>query len=149
MRTTRTVVFVCLHGSAKSLIAAEHFGRLAAERRAELRSTSAGMEPDAAIPPRVVEGLREDGLDVRDRAPRRVTAEELAKACHVVSFGCDLSGLAPPGVHVERWDDVPAVSDGFTVARDAIVMRLKDLLARCAGPAPLDQTNSVKAGRAP
>jgi len=133
MDTTRTVVFVCLHGSAKSLIAAEHFARLAATRGMPVRSTSAGTEPDAEIPPRVIEGLLEDGMDVRGRAPRRATAEELARAWHVVSFGCDLSGLVPPGVHVERWDDVPAVSDDFKAAREAIVTRLEDLLARCEG----------------
>ncbi|KRT71626.1 MAG: protein tyrosine phosphatase [Candidatus Rokubacteria bacterium CSP1-6] len=134
MKTPRTVVFVCLHGSAKSLIAAEYFGRLAAERGLDVHATSAGTEPDPDIPPHVTEELLRDGIDVRGRRPRLVTREELANASHVVSFGCDLSRLAPPGLAVERWDDVPAVSADFAAARDAIVARLRRLLADWESP---------------
>ncbi|HEV8439971.1 MAG TPA: hypothetical protein VGT40_17920 [Methylomirabilota bacterium] len=130
----RTVMFVCLHGSAKSLIAAEHFERLAATRGVAIRSASAGLEPDPEIPPRVVAGLLEDGIDVRGRRPRPAIADELARAWRVVSFGCDLGGLLPAGASVERWDDIPAVSADFDAARRAIVNRLEALLARCAAP---------------
>jgi protein-tyrosine-phosphatase len=57
MTTTPTVLFVCLHGSAKSLIALELFRRLAKERGVDVQADWAGIEPDAAIPPRVVQGL--------------------------------------------------------------------------------------------
>lgn len=129
MKTSRTVVFVCLHGSAKSVIAAEYFARLVAERGLDVRATSAGTEPDLDIPPHVTEGLLRDGIDVRGRRPRLVTREELANASHVVSFGCDLSRVAPPGLAIERWDDVPAVSADFQTAREKIVARLHRLLA--------------------
>ena len=128
MTTTRTVMFVCLHGSAKSLIAAEYFRHLAATRGMPAQALSAGVEPDSEVPPKVVAGLLEDGIDVRGRQPRQVTAEELRGAWHVVSFGCDLSGLLPPGASVERWDDIPAVSENFRVARDVIVSRVVQLL---------------------
>ena len=134
MTATGTVVFVCLHGSAKSLIAAEYLARLAAERGLAVRATSAGVEPDAAIPPTVTQGLLEDGIDVRGRRPRQLTAEELAKASHVVYFGCDLGEVAPRGLTVERWDDIPAVSADFRVARDAIVAHLRRLLAEWESP---------------
>jgi protein-tyrosine-phosphatase len=128
MKTSRAVLFVCLHGSAKSVIAAEYFARLVAERGLNVHATSAGTEPDPDIPPHVIEELLRDGIDVRGRRPRLVTREELANASHVVSFGCDLSRVAPPGLAIERWDDVPAVSADFATARDAIVARLRRLL---------------------
>jgi hypothetical protein len=59
-----TIVFVCLHGSAKSLIAAEHLNRLARLRGASIRGESLGLEPDADVPPNVVIGLAADGIDV-------------------------------------------------------------------------------------
>jgi protein-tyrosine-phosphatase len=133
MGSTRTVVFVCLHGSAKSLLAAQYFGRLAIQRRVDVAAVAAGVEPEPEIPPKVIAGFLEDGIDVRGRRPRAVTGEELAKACHVVSFGCDLGEMVPPGLSVERWDDVPPVSDGFPVARDVIVGRLPRLLAKLEG----------------
>ncbi len=66
---TPRVVFVCLHGSAKSLIAAEHFCRLAAQQGLDVRATSAGTDPDPEIPLHVIEGLLADGIDVRGRRP--------------------------------------------------------------------------------
>jgi protein-tyrosine-phosphatase len=122
----RTIVFVCLHGSAKSLIAASHFERMARERGVAISASFAGVEPDAAIPPRVVAGLQAEGIDVGDRRPHRITAEELRSAWRVVSFGCDLEPIAP-GVVAERWDDVPAVSEDYGRARDAITKRLTAL----------------------
>src|SRR2546422_5468063 len=80
----RTVVFVCLHGAAKSLIAATLFQRLADERGLAVRSTFAGTEPDPAIQPNVVARLLEEGVDVRPLRPRRVTRDELASAWRVV-----------------------------------------------------------------
>lgn len=65
------VLFVCLHGSAKSVIALEHFRRLAAERGVAVDADSAGTEPDAEIPPRVVQGLLGESIDVRGRRPAR------------------------------------------------------------------------------
>ena len=56
-----------------------------------------------------------------------MTAEELRNAWRVISFGCDLEALAP-GVRVERWDDVPAVSDDYQKARDAIAARVERLV---------------------
>lgn len=47
-------------------------------------------------------------------------------------MGCDLSRVAPPGAAVTRWEDVPAVSDGYDTARDAIVARVTRLLEDCA-----------------
>jgi arsenate reductase (thioredoxin) len=122
------VLFVCLHGSAKSVIAAEHLRRLAAQRGLALQAASAGLEPDAEIPPHVAAALLDEGIDVRDQRPGAVTAEAIGAADHVVSFGCDLGGLAPEGTAVTMWSDVPAVSDGYAAARADIVGRLVPLL---------------------
>jgi protein-tyrosine-phosphatase len=126
--TVKTVVFVCLHGSAKSLIAASHFERAARERGIAIAASFAGVEPDADVPPRVVAGLRADGIDARGRRPHRITAAELRTAWRVVSFGCDLEPIAS-GIAVERWDEVPAVSEDYARAREAITARVEKLAA--------------------
>ena len=127
MPASRTVVFVCLHGAAKSVIAGAYLNRLSAERGLDLRASAAGIEPEPEVPLPVRQGLLEEGLDVGHDRPRSVTRDELTAAWRVVSFGCDLGDLAP-GVGVERWDDVPLVSDGFAAVRDAIVARVRRLL---------------------
>ena len=40
------VLFVCLHGAAKSVVGAAHFRRLAAERGLTIDAVAAGTEPD-------------------------------------------------------------------------------------------------------
>src|SRR5262245_19302557 len=127
-----TVLFVCLHGSAKSVIAAEHFRRLAAERGVMVDTADAGTEPDAEIPPKVVHGLLASGIDVSGRRPHRVTRADLEHASRVITFGCELGDLAPAGLTIERWDDVPPVSEDFSRARDVIVARVSRVLDECA-----------------
>lgn len=91
---------------------------------------SAGLEPDAEVPPAVLAGLALDGIDVRGYEPRLVTPEKLAAATHIVLCGCEMPDSHFASARVERWDDLPFVSDGYEPARDAIVQRLEDLLHR-------------------
>jgi arsenate reductase (thioredoxin) len=134
MTDQRIIAFVCLHGSAKSLIAAEHANRLARERGLALVATTSGPEPDEAVPENVVEGLAKRGIDVRRIVPRRVSAEALRQATQIVAFGCDLAGLVEPQRAVERWDDCPAVSDDFDIAYAFITKRVELLIGRPGGP---------------
>jgi protein-tyrosine-phosphatase len=130
-----TVLFVCLHGAAKSLIAASHLERLAGDQGIRIRTQFAGTEPDPELTPAAVAGLQAEGIDVHGRRPRRVTRDDIRSASRVVSFGCDLGALAS-GVPVERWDDVPAVSKNYRAARDVIVSRLPALLEAVTGRRP-------------
>jgi arsenate reductase len=123
----KTVLFVCLHGGAKSVIAAEYFKRLAGERGLPLGAESAGIEPYADVPLPVVDGLARDGFDVKHYVPRQLQPQQLTMASRVVSFGCELPNM-PSEVAVESWDDVPMVSDGFEEARDAIMARVSRLV---------------------
>lgn len=128
--STTRILFVCLHGSAKSLIASEHLNRLAKNQAASVLGESAGIEPDAAVPSNVVAGLARDGIDVKGYEPRSVTTENLTAASHIVLCGCELPASLPPPASVEHWDDLPFVSDGYEFARAAIVERVKGLLRR-------------------
>jgi arsenate reductase (thioredoxin) len=124
----RNIVFVCLHGSAKSLIAAEYLTRKAREKGIEASAASYGEEPDAAVPSHVVENMAAKGFDLRGYVPKGVSADVLAKADEVVTFGCDLSKLLPPGKPVTSWAACPAVSDGFPPAWDFITRSVDRML---------------------
>ena len=95
-----------------------------------------GLEPDDAVPAPVVDGLAAHGIDVDGYVPRLATAERLANATLIVSFGCDLEEAGVGDTHVEQWADLPLVSDGFETAREAIVTRVERLLATLAPQAP-------------
>jgi protein-tyrosine-phosphatase len=123
-----TVVFVCEHGAAKSVVAAAHFNRLARERGLPMRAIARGTVPDERMAPVAVKGLAADGLKAPEGRPELVRPEELAGARRAVALGCDLSRVAPIGVRVDRWDEIPPMSADYATARDAIVKRVKALL---------------------
>jgi protein-tyrosine-phosphatase len=124
------VLFVCLHGAAKSVIGAAHFRRLAAARGLAMDAVAAGTEPDAELAPGAVKGLAGEGLPTSPSRPRPVTLYDLDSATRIVSFNCDVA--QPKGRPVDKWD-VPAVSDGYGAARDQIVANVERLVSELAG----------------
>jgi arsenate reductase (thioredoxin) len=125
---TPTVLFMCPHGAAKSVLASAYFQRLAKARGLNVRVESAGTDPDASVSPAVAAHLAKQGYAVPTVTPRKATPEDLASADVVISIGCDLSGLPAPRGKLVRWDDVPAFGDGFARADDAIRQRVVDLV---------------------
>jgi hypothetical protein len=132
-RTTR-VVFVCEHGSAKSLVAASLLDRMARERGVRVESLSRGTVPDASVPPKVVEALRGEGVDVAAFRPERLVERDAPAGSRVIAIGVPLEGLpAALRDRAEAWTDVPAISAGYPQARAAIVSRLEALLRTLEG----------------
>jgi arsenate reductase len=66
-------------------------------------SESAGTEPAAQIWPAVVEAMREVGIDIAGRKPKKLTVEMQERADLAVTMGC---GDACPYVPttIEDWD---------------------------------------------
>ena len=126
--TDQKVLFVCLHGAAKSVLAAADFERMAKARGLPISAESAGTEPDAEIAPSVLAALKAEGVDMAGRTPRLVTREMVAGASRVVAFGCGLGAAAPDGAMIEQWENVPAVSAGLPAARAVIREHLERLL---------------------
>ena len=122
------VLFVCLHASAKSLIAAEYFNKRAAEQGLPFRAVSAGTDPDKSVPPHVVAGMRDDGYDVSARTPLRLTRDLAGPARIAITFEPDLGPYVDPRCRVERWQ-VPAVSEDYEVASATIRGRVDALIS--------------------
>jgi protein-tyrosine-phosphatase len=135
MTATKTVLFLCPHNAAKSVLAAAYFDRLAQERGLDVRADSAGTEPDDEAAPAVVAALRNEGLDVAGHRPRLIADGDLTAAWRVVSLGCALDERLPSGVRVESWDDVPSPGQDLAAARAAIRRHLDGLLDDLEGDA--------------
>jgi arsenate reductase len=128
-----TVLFVCEHGTAKSVIAKEWFDRLARERNLAFRSLSRGVTPDDAVPPAVERNLKNDGFDLAGFAPRRLEKADLATAIYVVAIGVDSPLLREAStVPVESWSDIPPASTQYAASRDAMRTRIEALLTKLA-----------------
>ena len=125
-RDSATVVFVCEHGTVKSVIALAHFERLARERGLPVRAISRGTAPDARLPEFMVRALRAEGFHVDAFAPTRFDSSALAGAIHVVSF--DVPPLPVTTVPVERWDQLPSVTADYARGSSAIKARVEALV---------------------
>lgn len=124
--TKSVVLFVCEHGSAKSVVAA-HFNRLARERNLNVRALSRGTDPDEDIPPNVMQGLESEGLAPDEPKPRLLSKAEVAGAICIVKF-CDFPKDFEGKKPLADWSDVPPVSENYDKARDEIAARVKILL---------------------
>jgi arsenate reductase (thioredoxin) len=133
---SETILFLCPHHAAKSVIAAAYFNRLAKEHQLPYIADSAGTEPDAAVNPKVAEMLLAEGIDVTQHQPRRVTKDELEQAERVISMGCIAEELELAPERIDDWSDVPMVSKDLAAARDAIQAHVEALVAELRNEQP-------------
>jgi protein-tyrosine-phosphatase len=127
------IVFVCEHGAAKSVIAAAHFNRLAAEKGLPYRAVSRGTKPDDVVAPAVKSGLASEGLDVSNWKPKAVADEDIRRAKSVVSLATDLPATKPMAKpKLLEWNAIPPISENYEAARDAIVKLVTDLVDKLA-----------------
>ena len=80
-----TVLFVCVHNAGRSQMAAALLERHAAGRVTVL---SAGSEPGGSLNPAVVEAMREVGIDLTGRRPRRLDTDDVEASDVVITMGC-------------------------------------------------------------
>lgn len=124
------VVFVCEHGSAKSVVAASHFNALAAARGLDVRAVARGTVPDAELPAGVLAGLARDGREPATHKPTKLEPNEVVQALRVIAF-LDLPADIDPDHRADRWQ-VPAVSVDYEAARAIIVQQVEALFDELA-----------------
>jgi arsenate reductase len=127
----QTVLFVCEHGAAKSVIAAAYFDKLARERGLPYRAVFRGSTPDPELSPATRAGLTKEGFDVRTWAPSLVTARDVEQAARVVVFAAPLPGDAAAS-KVSDWNDVTAAGSGYDALSGAIRTRVEQLIEQLA-----------------
>lgn len=132
MTARRTVLFVCRHGSAKSILAAAMFRSVAAERGMAMDAMAAGIDPDPRVAPILVDALPD--LRLAEERPRSVTTADLASASRVITFNLEPDELPIPTQTVERWDDIPSVNTNLEAARGAIRRHLDRLIDGDSSP---------------
>jgi arsenate reductase (thioredoxin) len=94
------VLFVCNHNAGRSQTAQAFFER---DAPPDVRAESAGSEPARAVWPAVVEVMREVGIDLSGRRPKKLLREMQLHADWAVTMGCgDACPYAP--TTVEDWD---------------------------------------------
>ena len=141
------VLFVCTHNAGRSQMAHALFERYAPE---DVRGESAGSNPARNVWPEVVEVMREVGLDISKRKPKRLSVEMQLHADWAVTMGCgDVCPYVP--TTVDDWD-IPDPAgrtiDEVREIRDIIDERVHDLAVNKIHDIRLDATSHHLPARA-
>ena len=123
---TRSVLFVCVHNSGKSQIAAGIARRLAGPG---VSIESAGTAPSGALHPGSVETLAEVGIDISDERPKSLTPELVAAADLIVILGTAARVDPHDGTPVQTWPIVEPSEHGIDGAERMRLVR-EDITAR-------------------
>ena len=125
------VLFVCLHNAGRSQMSRALFERAADGRHEAL---SAGTTPGDRVHPEVVEAMRELGIDLSGRTPRKLDDELARWADVVVTMGCGDECPYIPGKRYIDWDlpdpkgrpieEVRATRDDIAARVDGLVREL-------------------------
>lgn len=129
MTTQKTILFLCPHAAAKSVLAMTYFDNLAGKAGLKMIVSNAGTEPDPAINPAVEAYLHQEGFDLAGFVPRLLTQVDLESANIIVSMGCISAEQVPAGVRFLDWSAIPMPSDGFQTARNSIYTHVVNLVA--------------------
>jgi arsenate reductase (thioredoxin) len=118
-----------VHNAGRSQMAAAFFNALAAPGRA--RALSAGTQPATSVHAAVAEAMREQGFDLADSRPQRLTPEFAKQGSLLVTMGCGEQCPFVPGLQREDWlvpDPKDLALAEVRVIRDNIHRRVRQLL---------------------
>ena len=112
-------------------MAAAFFNKLAAPSKG--RALSAGTTPGDRIHPEVVAVMREEGIDLSDARPQKLTTELAAEAQILITMGCGDECPYVPGVRRDDWpldDPKGQPRERVRAIRDEIRARVEALIAQ-------------------
>ena len=95
------VIFACVHNAGRSQMAAAFFSEMAEPMRAE--AISAGTQPGDRVHPEVVDVMREVGIDLSAKRPRKLTDELARGASLLITMGCGDECPYVPGLLRDDW----------------------------------------------
>ena len=126
------VLFLCIHNSGRSQMAAGFLRHLGASR---VTVFSAGSEPANAINFSAVAVMQEVGIDIASAQPQLWTMEMLEAVDVVVTMGCGVACPFLPGKKYVDWPLKDPAGQGVVNVRpirDEIKKLVEDLLAQIA-----------------
>ena len=130
----KTVLFVCVENAGRSQMAEGFFKKYASNG---FKAQSAGTKPVSQINPKVVETMREVGIDINTQKSKEITEEMIRSSEPMVNMGCMDKSFCPTLVlpKVIEWnlEDPKGKSiEEVREIRDGIEKRVKELVTAIA-----------------
>jgi arsenate reductase len=123
------ILFLCVHNAGRSQMAAAFARKLGGER---VTIHSAGSAPGENLNPAVVDVMREQGIDISNESPRKLTVEMGLDADVIVTMGCGDACPVYPGKRYLDWDLIDPAGRGVDevrLIRDEIQRLVERLLS--------------------
>ena len=124
---SKKIVFVCEHGSAKSIIAISYFNKIAKERNLSWEAVSRGTTPDTEISDKTKKLLADDHMPIPAVKPQALTQKDIDEANQVILF-YPLPKNLEASDNLEYWLGINAVNGDFQKLRDDILSKLLPLI---------------------
>ncbi len=98
------VAFVCVQNAGRSQMATAFAERERERRDLDVTILTGGTHPADAVHDEVIETMAELDVDLSDRTPSGITADELQSCDYVATMGCSTLDLGEtPSVDVRDW----------------------------------------------
>jgi arsenate reductase len=120
------IVFVCEHGAAKSVIAADYFNKLAAERGLNYEAVCRATAPDSTLNPGTRAGLRADNIR-QNLNPQKLVPADTLNVKRIIIF-TPVPNNFKTAVPIEDWSSTQNVDGSYQQRKDAIVKKINALL---------------------
>jgi arsenical resistance protein ArsH len=124
-----TVIFACVHNAGRSQMAAAFFNALVDPTVAH--AVSAGTEPGDRVHAEVIVAMREEGIDLADARPQRLTDALARDAQLLITMGCGDACPVVPGLARDDWpleDPKNKPIERVRAIRDDVRARVETLL---------------------
>lgn len=120
------VVFVCEHGAAKSVIAANYFNKLATERGLNYEAVCRATAPDSALNAGTRAGLKSDNI-AQNRNPQKLAFTDTVDVKQIIMF-TPVPNNFKTSTPIEDWSSTQNIDGTYQQRRDAIVKKINALL---------------------
>lgn len=130
-----TIAFVCAGNAGRSQMATAFAERERDDRNLDIELVTGGTDPADHVHQEVIDVMGEKGIEMGDREPRAITAEDIEQSDYVVTMGCSIEGVRPEGWdgETETWEISHPSGDDIDAARaqrDEIERRAEDFFER-------------------
>jgi arsenate reductase len=126
-QTKKKIIFVCEHGSAKSVIAVAYFNKFAKEQNLPYEAVARGTDPDTVISPKTKQLLIQEKLFDKTFVPQRLSQQDVDGAQQVFLF-YTLPQTIKDKNNIQYWMGVDAVNGDFVRLKNDIVAKIIPLI---------------------
>lgn len=120
------IAFACVGNAGRSQMATAFAERERDRRGLQIDIVTGGTDPAESVHDEVIEALQEKGININDRSPRLITAEDVVDADYIVTMGCSIDQFRP-----DEWDGEHRIwsldTSETREQRDEIEQRVADL----------------------